>query len=181
MTIYLSIEDIAKNNISLSDILNILILIVQTFILILQLKLTQKINTQSISRDKGYLLIEKTNSGKNSPEEQFDLLANRGIGFYVVKSDIILQTYSYFVNGVKYYTSPPIDTFFTENNRFNEFFITLDLKESDKEKDYLDIDFIFKLINTVGYKYSETISVRFSKTETSSLWKMNKYNMSFNK
>ena len=45
----------------------------------------------------------------------------------------------------------------------NKLKVLLNLKESDLQKDYLDIEFIFKLRNTVGYEYTQTVDVRFSK------------------
>ena len=74
-----------------------------------------------------------------------------------------------------------MDGFFTENNRFNKLTVLLDLKESDFQKEYLDIEFVFYLNNTVGYKYKETVNARFSKMENSSLYCISKYNMFFNK
>ena len=40
---------------------NIVILFVQAFILIGQLRLSKKINDQVMTREKGYFLVEKTN------------------------------------------------------------------------------------------------------------------------
>ncbi len=59
--------------------------------------------------------------------------------------------------------------------------VLLNLKETDFQKDYMDIEFIFKLRNTVGYKYTETVNVRFSKMENASWYYISKYNMSFDK
>ena len=87
----------------------------------------------------------------------------------------------YSVCGVTYEIGQPVDGFFTEDNRFNKLKVLLNLKESDLQKDYLDIEFIFKLRNTVGYEYTQTVNVRFSKMEDSSWHYISRYNMFFDK
>ena len=81
-----------------SEILNICVLIAQAFILIGQLRLSQKINNQTISKEKGYFLIEQTNmpvkeNDKGRFRNVFDLKNNRGIGFYTIKADVILRSH----------------------------------------------------------------------------------------
>ena len=122
--------------------MNEIILLVQVVILIGQLLLSRKINIQTISREKGYFLIEKTNAQAPEKElyrfrDQFDLLSNRGIGFHVIKGDVVLRSSTYSIDGIAYQIEKPIDTFFTEHNRFNKLTILLDLKEYHLQKDYL--------------------------------------------
>ena len=169
-----------------AEIWNIVILLTQAFILVGQLWLSRNINRQTISREKGYFLIEKTNLPTIKGEEEsvrncFDLGNDRGIGFHAIKADVILHSYTYSVNGVTYKIGQPVDGFFTEDNRFNKLKVLLDLKETDFQKDYLDIELIFKLKNTVGYKYTETVNIRFSKMKNSSWYCISKYNMFFDK
>lgn len=171
---------------SKAEIWNVIILLTQAAILIGQLLLSRKINQQTISREKGYFLIEKTNMPTIKGEEgrfrdQFNLKSSSGIGFHAKKADVILRSSTYSVNGVTYQTEKPSDAFYTEDNRFNKLIVLLDLKESDFQKDYLDIEFVFKLRNTVGYEYTETINARFSKMEDASWHYISKYNMSFDK
>lgn len=169
-----------------NEILNICILILQAIILFGQLSLSQKINEQTISKEKGYFLIEQTNmlvikGDEGRFRDVFDLKSKRGIGFQVVRADIILCSCNYSVNGVTYKIGQPVDGFFTEDNRFNKFMIFIDLRESDFQKEDLDIEIVFNLKNTVGYKYTEIVNIRFSKNENGNLYRISKYNMVFNK
>ena len=169
-----------------AEIWNVIILLTQAAILIGQLVLSRKINQQTISREKGYFIIQRSNIPTIKGEEarfldQFNLNDGIGIGFYCIKADVILRSTSYSVNGVTYENGQPVDGFFTVDNRFNKLKVLLDLKESDLQKDYLDIEFVFKLRNTVGYEYTETVNVRFSKMEDVSWHYISKYNMSFDK
>ena len=171
---------------SKAEIWNVIILFTQAAILIGQLILSRKINRQTISREKGYFIIQKSNIPTIKGEEvrfldQFNLNDGIGIGFSCIKADVILRSTSYSVNGVTYEIGQPVDGFFTEDNRFNKLKVLLDLKESDLQKDYLDIEFIFKLRNTVGYEYTQTVDVRFSKMEDSSWHYISRYNMFFDK
>ncbi|MDE6253988.1 MAG: hypothetical protein K2M78_15370 [Lachnospiraceae bacterium] len=169
-----------------AEIWNVIILFTQAAILIGQLLLSRKINQQTISKEKGYFLIENTNIPTIKGEEEifrdkFNLNDGITIGFYCIKTDVILRSTSYSVNGVTYEIGQPVDVFFTEDNRFNKLEVLLDLKESDLKKDYLDIEFVFKLRNTVGYEYTETVRVRFSKMKDAPWHYIKKYNMSFDK
>ena len=167
------------------QIINMIILFIQVIILIGQLLLSRKINIQSISKDKGYFLIEDSNilvpKGEQGRfRDQFDLV-NRDIGFSVIKGDVTLRSLSYSVNNVIYQLDKPADTFYTENSRFNKLAISLNLKDSDLQKDSLNIEFIFKLKNIVGYAYTEKINIRFSKVQNEARYIMEKYNMWFDK
>lgn len=169
-----------------SEIWNIVILFIQAFILIEQLILSRKIHNQTISREKGYFLVEKSNIPSIEGEEgkfrdQFNLANGEKIGFYTIKADVILRSSTYSVDGITYKPEKPSDAFYTEDNRFNRYIIFLDLKESDFQKDYLDIKFVFKLKNTVGYKYTETVDIRFSKMKNTPWYKITKYNMCFDR
>lgn len=171
---------------SKAEIWNVIILLTQALILIGQLILSRKINQQTISREKGYFLIEESNIPTIEEEEtrvrdQFKLNHGNGIGFYAIKADVILRSISYSVNGITYEIGQPVDGFFTENSRFNKLKVLLDLKKPDFQKDYLDIEFVFKLRNTVGYEYIETVTARFSKMENVPYYYMSKYNMFFDK
>ncbi len=175
---------------SKAEIWNVIILLTQAAILIGQLLLSRKINNQTISREKGYFLIEKTNIQTVEGQEgrfrdQFDLKDGGVIGFHAIKADVILCSLTYSVDGITYQTEKPVDGFFTEDNRFNKLTVLLHLKEADYKKDYLDIQIIFNLKNTVGYKYAETVNIRLSKIENKiendSQYKIGKYNMSFDK
>lgn len=169
-----------------ADILDAVILLTQAFILIGQLLLTWKINQQAISQEKGYFLIRKSNIPIAEGQErrvnnQYDLKDGGEIGFYVIKADVILRSLTYSVDGITYQTDKPVEGFFTEDNRFNGLTVLLHLKESDYKKDYLDIQIVFNLKNTVGYKYTETVDMRLSKMENNSRYYISKYNMSFDK
>ena len=175
---------------SKAEIWNVIILLTQATILIGQLLLSRKINRQNITREKGYFLIEKTNIQTVEGQEgrfrdQFDLKDGGVIGFHAIKADVILCSLTYSVDGITYQTEKPVDGFFTEDNRFNKLTVLLHLKEADYKKDYLDIQIIFNLKNTVGYKYAETVNIRLSKIENKiendSQYKIGKYNMSFDK
>lgn len=169
-----------------ADILDAVILLTQAFILIGQLLLSRKINQQTISKEKGYFLIEKTNIPTIKGEEgrfrdQFNLKDGGIIGFHAIKADVILCSSIHSVNGIIYETEKPSDAFYTEDNRFNKLSVSLGLKEPDYQKDYLDIEVIFNLKNSAGYKYKETVNIRFQKMENDSWYYISKYNMSFDK
>ena len=166
----------------IADIWNVIILFIQALILIGQLILSHRINKQTISREKGYFLIEKSNiftmeGDQRTVRDTFELKKDGGIGFHAIKADVILRSLSYSVDGVIYETTSPIDGFFTEDNRFNKLTISFRLKEADLQKEYLDVKFIFNLQNTVGYQYTETVDIRFTKMKNISWYKIVKYNM----
>lgn len=168
------------------DIWNIVILVSQVVLAVGQLWLSHKINNQVLSREKGYFIIEETNflaDEKNRPRfrDTFDLTSNRGIGFYVNGADVIICGVDYYINGSFYSEGKPYETFYTLDKRFNKFIFMLELKEADKQKEYLDLKIIFSLKNTVGYRYKETVDIRFSKTEWNDMWQITKYNMIFDK
>ena len=163
---------------------NIVILFVQAFILIGQLRLSKKINDQVMTREKGYFLVEKTNlnipkEDENKFRDQFSLRNKGKIGFHVIKADVILVNATCIVDGITYKKGQSEEGFFTEDNRFNKFLIFLDLRESDFEKEHLEVEFIFDLKNVTGYKYTDIVNARFSKMEDSDLWEITKYNMKF--
>lgn len=169
-----------------SEIWNVVILLTQALILIGQLILSRKINNQAISREKGYFLIEKSNIPSIKGEEgtfrdQFNLANGEKIGFFTIKGDVILRSSTYSVDGITYKPEKPSDAFYTEDNRFNRYIVFLDLRESDFQKDYLDIKFVFKLKNTVGYEYTETVDIRFSKMKNTPWYEITKYNMWFDR
>lgn len=175
---------------SKAEIWNVAILLTQATILIVQLLLTWKINQQAISREKGYFLIRRSNMTAAEGQEwrvnnQYNLKDGGEIGFYAIKADVVLRSLTYSVDGIIYQTEKPVDGFFTEDNRFNGLTVLLHLKEADYKKDYLDIQIIFNLKNTIGYKYTETVDMRFSKIESkienNLLYHIEKYNMSFDK
>ena len=116
-----------------ADILDAVILLTQAFILIGQLLLSRKINQQTISKEKGYFLIEKTNIPTIKGEEgrfrdQFNLKDGGSIGFHAIKADVILCSSIHSVNGIIYETEKPSDAFYTEDNRFNKLSVSLGLK-----------------------------------------------------
>lgn len=171
---------------SKAEIWNVIILLTQAAILVGQLLLSRKINQQTISKEKGYFLIEKTNIQTVEGQErrfrdQFDLKKGGIIGFHAIKADVILRSSVHSVNGIMYETEKPSDAFYTEDNRFNKLLVPLGLKESDYQKDYLDIEVVFNLKNSAGYKYKETVNIRFQKIENDSRYRIGKYNMSFDK
>ena len=82
---------------SKAEIWNVIILFTQAAILIGQLILSRKINQQTISREKGYFIIQKSNIPTIKGEEvrfldQFNLNDGIGIGFYCIKADVILKS-----------------------------------------------------------------------------------------
>lgn len=177
------IVDVIFNNMEMNEIWNVVILLIQALILIGQLKLSKKINNQVMTREKGYFLIEKTNLDipkENDFRDRFNLRNKGKIGFYVIKADVILLSATCIVDGITYKKGQSEEEgFFTEDNRFNKFLVFLDLRESDFEKEHLEVKFIFGLRNVAGYKYTEIVDVRFSKIENDDLWKITKYNMRF--
>lgn len=178
------IVSVIFKNMKTVEVWNVVILLVQAFILIGQLKLSKKINNQVLTREKGYFLIETTNliipkEDENKFRDQFDLRNKGKIGFHVIKADVILLSATCIIDGITYKRGQPEEGFYTEDNRFNKFLVFLDLRESDFEKEHLDVEFIFNLKNVAGYKYTEIVNAQFSKMETDHLWEITKYNMRF--
>ena len=103
------------------------------------------------------------------------------IVFHVIKGDVILRGFSYSIDGVTYQTDNLVETFYTEDKRFNGMTVILNLKDYHFKKEYLDIEFVFSLKNTVGYKYKELVNMRFLKMKDSDWYIIKRYNMSFDK
>ena len=81
---------------SKAEIWNVIILFTQAAILIGQLILSRKINQQTILREKGYFIIQKSNIPTIKGEEvrfldQFNLNDGIGIGFSCIKADGFLK------------------------------------------------------------------------------------------
>lgn len=166
---------------------NVFILLVQAAILIWQVVLSRQIHRQTISKEKGYFIIDRTNAivpeeNKNDVVGIFNLKSKNGIRFYVSgNADVIVCDSRYSINGIvrKNYTTPS-DAYFTLDDRFNKFIVEIEISDNEEKQKQLDFEFVFKLKNAIGYKYAEKIDVTFEKMENNDfIWKIRKYNTMF--
>ena len=166
---------------------NVIILLVQAVILIWQVVLSRQIHRQTISKEKGYFIIDRTNAivpeeNKNDVAGIFNLKSKNGIRFYVSgNADVIVCDSRYSINGIvrKNYTTPS-DAYFTLDDRFNKFIVEIEISDNEEKQKQLDFEFVFKLKNAIGYKYAEKIDVTFEKMENNDfIWKIRKYNTMF--
>lgn len=169
------------------EIWNVIILLVQATILIGQLLLSKQINKQTISKEKGYFIIDKTNAIVAEENEsvvtgKFFLKSKNGISFYVAgNADVIVCGERYSINSIirKNYTAPS-NAYFTLDKRFNKYIVEIEISDNEEKQKQLDFEFIFKLQNVIGYKYAEKIDITFEKMEgQDSIWQIRKYNTMF--
>ncbi len=170
-----------------AEIWNIVILLVQAFILIMQLWLSRQIHIQTISKEKGYFIIDKTNAIVTEENEsvvsgKFDLKSKNGIAFYVSgNADVIVCGERCSINGIlRKNDASPSNAYFTLDERFNKYIVEIEITDNEEKQKQLDFEFIFKLKNAIGYKYTEKINVTFEKMKDDvSFWKIGKYNTMF--
>ena len=165
-------------------ILNVIILAFQLILIGGQLYLAWKINKQTTSRDKGYFLLTETNLPHLPGEDaryrnEFDLASP--IGFYVTGgSDVIVRGSNISIDGRNHTDAIPRNVYFTLDKRANRYRVDLELKETDLQKDYVDVEFNFRLKNPYGYRYTEKTTTRFRRLqERDSCWSLEKYNIVF--
>ena len=170
-----------------AEIWNVIILLVQSVILIGQIVLSRQIHRQTISKEKGYFIIDRTNAIVSKENEsvvagRFNLKSNNGIRFYVSgNADVIVCDSKYLINGIvrKNYTAPS-NAYFTLDDRFNKFIVEIEISDNEEKQKQLDFEFVFKLKNAIGYKYAEKVDVTFEKMEEGfSVWRIRKYNTTF--
>lgn len=171
----------------LADKCNVVILVVQTAILIGQVILSRQIHRQTISKEKGYFIIDRTNAivseeNKNVVAGRFNLKSTNGIRFYVSgNADVVLCDSRYSINGIvrKNFTTPS-NAYFTLDDRFNKFIVEIEISDNEERQKQLDFEFVFKLQNAIGYKYVEKIDVTFEKMDDEApIWGIRKYNTMF--
>lgn len=170
-----------------SEIWNVVILLVQAAILIGQLWLSKQINQQTLSKEKGYFIIDKTNAIMTKENEsvvtgKFFLKSKNGISFYVSgNADVIVCGESCSINGiVRKNNTTPSKAYFTLDERFNRHIFEIEISDNEEKHEQLDFEFVFKLKNAVGYKYAEKIDITFEKIEGQySIWEIAKYNTTF--
>lgn len=170
------------------DWLNVVILFLQTVILIGQLWLSQKINEQSLSKEKGYFVIEDTNYRTVADQQfryknQFHLEEETYINFELIgDSDVIVCSSALKINGIiQSCECIPRDSYFARDSRFNILAQKFAFSEKQLQENKIDIILSFELKNVSGYKYGEIITMQFEKKEGSHLWYLKKYNMTFAK
>ena len=166
------------------DFLSVLVLVLQLTLIWGQLRLSKKINSQTVSREKGYFIISETNYLFQEGESKryrdlFDL--KKGVPFYVSgNSDVIVRASSYSINQNNHLEGMPRDTYFTLDSRANTYVVLLDLKEYELARDQLDIIFKFQLENPEGFQYTEITEARFAREgNESDTWRLSKYNIKF--
>lgn len=165
--------------------MDIYILLIQTFILICQLYLSNKINNQTLAQHKGYFLINDTNFIYGNDELLKKELFNRfnlksDIVFHLVgDSDVILVSTQIEVNGSIYKNENQYEhmTYYTLDSRCNQMGINLQLKENDLNKGKIQVKVKLRLRNPNGYKYTENIIMDFENKTKRTTWLLSKYNM----
>lgn len=166
---------------------NVIILLVQAAILIGQLLLSRQIHRQTISKEKGYFIIDKTNAIVTEENEsvvtgKFNLKSKNGISFYVAgNADIIVCNERYSINGIiRKNDTTPSNAYFTLDERFNKYIVEIEISDNEEKQEQLEFEFVFKLKNAIGYKYAEKINITFEKMEEgASVWGIRKYNTTF--
>ncbi len=166
--------------------MEICILIAQTLIICGQFYLSNKINNQSLAYNKGYFIISESNIPAardmviRGLDNSFNL--NERISFKVSgNSDVIINAMQIEIDSRIYKNENQCynNTYFTKDERFNKISVNLNVNESDLKKDKIDVIIKMRLRNPNGYKYTETINMRFKK-ESETRWDLIKYNMTMN-
>lgn len=168
-----------------SEVCNVIILIIQAFILLGQLHLSKKMHKDDISKQKGYFVIEETNYAHPDREQfrdKFVLKPNTVIGFNLIgDSDTIIVGSKTVVNGMTIEENViPQNTIFTLDKRFNKCIHEISFSENCLAQDKIDVTIVFSLKNNRDYKYSETIIMEFENEhdiDDCKFWKLSKYNM----
>lgn len=169
----------------MSSICEIIIAGLSVIVACLQIRLSKQINEQTISREKGYFIIEATNirNKENSDYKRcvglFDLDGPLHFKLYG-NGDIFLLKQQIIINGIVVENHELLETFFSIHGQDAPFGILLPLKDSDKMKDRLDIEITLILRNITGYSYKQIIALRFEKRDDRN-WFLKKKNTFFSK
>lgn len=170
--------------INIIEILNIVIFMLQLFIIWRQLKLDDKINKQSLSRDKGYFIITDTNVPHMESEtcryrDSFDL--RRRICFCLSgKSDVSIKELNILVNERQEKLKAYEDLYFTLEERNNILELNLDLRDWEFDEFFLNAVIRIHLENQCGYQYTEIMRMQFQKRGGFGAdWYLTKYNILF--
>lgn len=169
----------------MSGICEIIIAGLGVIVACLQIRLSKQINEQTISREKGYFIIEATNirSKEDSDYKRcvglFDLDGALHFNLYG-NADIFLLKQQIVINGVIVDNHEPLETFFSIHGQDAPFGILLPLQSSDKMKERLDVEITLVLRNITGYSYKEIITLRFEKRDDRN-WFLKKKNIVFSK
>ena len=170
--------------ISIVEMLNFVILILQSLIIWRQLKLDEKINKQSLSRDKGYFIITNTNVLHMECEtwryrNSFDL--HKRICFCLSgNSDVSIKELTVSVNGRREKFKAFEDIYFTLEERNNILELNLGLRDWEYEEFFLNAVIKIRLENQCGYQYTEIVRMQFQKRGGFGAdWLLVKYNTLF--
>lgn len=157
------------------DNIEAIILFLQLVLIGGQLYLSYKINQQSLSKDKGYFILDDRHHIFN--------LRNALRFIAVGGNDIIFTGNSIEVNGVtRESNSTPKETFFTKNGGFNILDIPIPFSENDLKKEKVVTKMKFHLRNPQNYSYTEMITMEFSKAkESADVWEIIRFNLEFGK
>ena len=152
----------------------------------LQIKISLQINEQSISREKGYFMAELTNL-RNPQDNDY----NRFIGdFYLdrpIKCDLCGNCDTFIiqkmikVNGKVRENKDMLETFFSQYSKNLSLGIELPLSDKELTSNRIDIEIIFSMKNTSGYKYLEIMSMKFVRKKEETIWFQEKSNIRFEK
>lgn len=151
------------------------ILFLQLILIGGQLCLSNKINNQSLSKSKGYFVLEK--------KHHYYDLRNKLSFIAVGENDIIVTGNTIEVDGViKDPNSAPKDTFFTRNCEYGICEIEVPISEAELSRDRIILKVKFFLKNPQDYRYQEELIMEFSKRkEPPLLWEVVRFNLSFDK
>lgn len=163
----------------------IIITIVEVIIAILQFYLVWKMNRQTLSKDKGYFIMQKTNISKEDDEDykQVIFLYNlkKPLFFKLYgNGDVVLISEQITFNNIIVKTIEPRDQFLSiHDNSPVPYGIELPLNENNWNKERLDVDITWKLKNLMGYKYTQIIHLEFVRNSNATLWELKRQNMEF--
>ena len=152
-----------------------IILIFQSLLLGGQLILSYRINRQSLSKNRGYFVLDNRN--------RFYILRD-DINFTVSgDNDIIITGQTIQVDGItRVQNTIPFNTFFTKNGEFGTYSIKIPFTENELKRNRLSILVKFNLKSLQGFAYTETITTEFHKeNEAGDLWKITCFNLELSK
>ena len=152
-----------------------IILILQLLLIGGQLCLSNKINNQNLSKNKGYFVLA-------SHDRKYDL--REDLCFAAVgESDIIVTGSTIFVDGrTKKTDYIPQNGFFTKNGGFDFCYIKIPFSESELNRDKIIVIVEFHLKSPQGFTYIEKITMEFEKIkEATNVWEIIRFNPEFDK
>ena len=159
---------------SLASVIQAICIVIQSYLIYKQFKLSEKIDNKNKEEYKGIFLLDRTNINSSNEifNNKYDLTRevsfhNRGNDHVIVKAITINGK----IIGIGY------NTFFTNLEEYSKLLIDLELTSEDLEKDNLKFEIKISLENLKGYEYDETIEISFEKDKEENVYNLNYFNV----